>query len=109
MFKYCLDCEWGEWSTTGSCSRDCGGGVRRVTRPIISGGDGCSLEDRSLESWRLEPCSDHPCPSSIAAWILICLVLVILLVVLVAAVFVYRRKVAQGGIPLRTFPTDNMF
>ncbi|QQP38134.1 Uncharacterized protein FKW44_018629, partial [Caligus rogercresseyi] len=50
---------WGEWEAEGSCSRTCGGGVFRETRPCNaspgSGRDACKGPDKRFKSCNLEP------------------------------------------------------
>ena len=77
-----------------------------LRRQIVSPDPYCELDGRGPESWKVEHCHDHPCPATLAAWILT--PLVILLLAGLAVVY-YKRGFSrlQRGIPLRTFPTTS--
>ena len=78
----------------------------RLSRQIVSPDPYCDLDSQGVDSWRVEHCHDHPCPATLAAWILT--PLVILLLAGLAVVY-YKRGFSrlQRGIPLRTFPTSS--
>ena len=102
-----LDCEWAEWSPAQNCSKPCGGGVWRLSRQIISPDPYCELDSQGPESWRVEHCNDHSCPSTLATWVLAPMVTLLVTLLLAGmAMFLYKRgyTMLQRGIPLRTYP-----
>lgn len=56
-----LDCQWGDWSEWGNCSRTCDSGLQRRNRSIVfpKQGEGADCDDRFEES---QPCSQEACP-----------------------------------------------
>ena len=78
----------------------------RLRRQIVSPDPYCELDSRGPESWKVEHCHDHPCPSTLAAWILAPMVTLLLAGL---AVFFYKRGYIRQGIPLRTFPTSTNY
>lgn len=54
-----LDCVMSEWSGFAECSAECGGGVKKMTRAVLSdaenGGKACSIAED------IENCNDHSC------------------------------------------------
>ena len=56
-----VNCQWGQWSDFGACSRECGGGTKTRFRHVDvmpkHGGKGCSARD-SLE---VNSCNNEPC------------------------------------------------
>ena len=93
------ECVLGDWMTKSTCSKECGGGFRKLTRRV---GPGCEAE----ETWRMEHCNEHHCPGTIALYVLTSAVLLILVAV---AGILWRRGYVkikvQRGVPLITFPT----
>ena len=81
-----------------TCSKECGGGFRKLTRTV---GPGCEND----ETWRMEHCNEHHCPGTIALYVLTSAVFLILVAV---AGILWRRGyvkiTVQRGIPLITFP-----
>jgi len=58
------DCKWTNWSTSGSCSKSCGGGNQRYLRTHLvtaqNGGQQCPGT-----SQKFEKCNTQSCPTSI--------------------------------------------
>jgi hypothetical protein len=59
-FLCAFNCEMSTWSTFGTCSENCGGGIHSKTRSVIKASIAGGVECESLT--REENCNAHPCP-----------------------------------------------
>ena len=55
-----IDCEMSSW-ISGECSKTCGGGIRNVTRHVISGSGGQNCDQRVMKT---ENCNENACVTS---------------------------------------------
>jgi hypothetical protein len=88
-FKCPIDCAESTWSGFGSCSEQCGGGIQKSARSVVTqaahGGAAC----RKLTSYKT--CNTHPCPIDCAhSW----------------KAWGECSKSCGGGIQTRTFDVD---
>ena len=59
---FSVDCQWSNWTTSGSCSKTCGGGIQKSTRyKTVSESNGGSCSGLSEKS---DSCNTQECPSS---------------------------------------------
>ena len=56
-----VDCKWGEWSESSSCTKSCGGGKQTWQREVVQlskfGGAQCKGSDNEMRD-----CNESPCP-----------------------------------------------
>ena len=86
---------------SGKCSKTCGGGIRNVTRHVLSGSGGQNCDFTLIT----EACNEHVCPQTIAVsstgWI--CFFL-ILFSCFLAGVWLHKKGfVKKPELPLITF------
>jgi hypothetical protein len=61
----CVDCEMSEWSEWGSCSVNCGGGIRRRNRELVVANDTCGAPCQDTSETDFEPCNTNTCPGGV--------------------------------------------
>ena len=58
-----VDCQWSDWTPSGSCSKSCGGGSQKFTRDKTvseSNGGSCSGSNEKTDSCNTQDCTSGP-------------------------------------------------
>ena len=84
------DCQWSDWSST-DCSKTCGGGVRTLTRTVLSNATGSGLSCSGPDYQQVH-CNEDLCPRYITLIVLLAIALVGAILLLTIALLRYRKS-----------------
>merc|ERR1712223_138500 len=62
-----INCQWSDWSASGSCSKSCNGGsqkFRRFKTVVERNGGSCSGSRETYKSCNTQPCTRPPQPTT---------------------------------------------
>ena len=110
MYLFIVDCQYSNWTETGTCNQTCGGGFLIKLRYLISSSSGHAGHGHMCgyvqQVW--VPCNQHPCPeygNTLTASLTV--TGVILIAISALGLYSYKKgyftlKVPQNVIPLIT-------